>query len=255
MDMTKIGKWLVFINVSLSLVFLAWAIGLYTNQVNWNTPPSDGGQRVQGMVDELKAEITQLQAARDSAEERWHTGSVLVRALENERPQRNALYASALRSVQQGDVAQIRPPVRQVQIAPNGAVDLRIANWPPYQIDGQPALSLTGYRAALQERHAQIDDTHKQVTAVIGETERLTRQINGIDPPGGGERVTAEQKGLRLVLAKEQDVASHLRLEQEFLRSPITNFMIDTQLLQKRKAALTGRLGELGKTTALGRKN
>ena len=41
MDTTRIGKWLVFINVTLSLVFLAWAIGLYTNQVHWNTPAGD----------------------------------------------------------------------------------------------------------------------------------------------------------------------------------------------------------------------
>ena len=62
MDTTKLGKWLVFINVTLSLVFLAWAIGLYTNQVHWNTPPGDSGQRIQGMVDELKGEITQLKS-------------------------------------------------------------------------------------------------------------------------------------------------------------------------------------------------
>src|SRR5437660_12509342 len=116
MDMTKLGKWLVLINLTLSLVFLAWAVGLYTNQVNWNTPPADGGQRVQGMVDELKAEITQLAAARDSAEERWHSGTALVRALENERPARRQYYATLLRSVTQGDVAQIKPPVQQLEI-------------------------------------------------------------------------------------------------------------------------------------------
>ena len=60
--MTKLGKWLVLINVALSLVFLAWAVGLYSNHINWATPPSDGGQRVQGMVDELKDQITRLAA-------------------------------------------------------------------------------------------------------------------------------------------------------------------------------------------------
>src|SRR5437016_7475397 len=101
MNMTKLGKWLVFINVTLSLIFLAWAVGLYTNQVHWNTPPSDGGQRVQGMVDELKAEITQLAEAQKSAEERWHKGGELVRSLENERPRRLEYYATLLRSAQQ----------------------------------------------------------------------------------------------------------------------------------------------------------
>jgi hypothetical protein len=254
MNMTKLGKWLVFINLTLSLIFLAWAIGIYTNQVHWNAPPSDGGQRVQGLIEELNGEIKQLLDARKSAEERWHSGGDLVRALENERPRRNAFYATALRSVRQGDVPQLQPPVRHLQVAPNGAVDLRIASWPPYQIDGQPALSVAGYNNALKERAAQIDDAHKQVTAIIGETEKLTRQINGVDPPGGGERLTAEQKGLRVVLATEQEVAQKLRLEQEYLRSPITNFMIDTELLQKRFAALKARLGEVGSPAELGRR-
>src|SRR5439155_8533547 len=113
MNMTKLGKWLVFINLTLSLLFLAWAIGLYTNQVHWNTPPSDGGQKVQGMVKELQDEINQLANARTSAEERWNSGTVLVRALETERPQRNTYYATLLRSARFGDVAQIKPPVQQ----------------------------------------------------------------------------------------------------------------------------------------------
>src|SRR5437879_6199549 len=255
MNMTKLGKWLVFINVTLSLIFLAWAVGLYTNQVHWNTPPSDGGQRVQGMIEELNAEIKQLLDARNSAEERWHSGGALVRALENERPQRNAYYATLLRSVTQGDVAQIKPPVQQLEIAANGGVVAKLNGRPPYLLDGQPALSIAGYRDALTQRSAQIDATHKEVTGIIGETEKLTRQINGAEPPGGGERVTAEQKGLRGVLADEQKAAHKLRLEQEYLHSPITNFMIDTQLLKKRRAALTARLGELQNAEALGRKD
>jgi hypothetical protein len=255
MNMTKVGKWLVFINLTLSLIFLAWAVGLYTNQVHWNAPPSDGGQRIQGMVDELKAEIQQLATSRDSAEERWHSASALVRALETERPQRQAYYATLLRSVEKGDVAQIRPPVQQLEIAPNGGVVLKLNGRPPYLLDGQPALSVAGYNAALAERSAQIDATHKQVVSIIAETEKLTRQINGVDPPGGGERVTAEQKGLRKVLAEQENVAHQLRLEQEYLRSPLTNFMIDNQLLQKRHAALTARMGELQKAEALGRRD
>ena len=38
------------------------------------------------------------------------------------------------------------------------------------------------------------------------------------------------------------------------LRSPITNFMIDTQLLQKRSTALKSRLGEVGSSAELGRR-
>src|SRR5438105_15341796 len=125
MNTTQIGKWLVFINVTLSLIFLAGALGLYTNHVNWATPPSDGGQRVQGMVDELKAEIQTLVAAREAAEDGWHKGGQLVRALEGERPRRQEYYAALLRSVRQGDVADIKPPVQQLEFAQSGALVLK----------------------------------------------------------------------------------------------------------------------------------
>src|SRR5581483_10126700 len=96
-----------------------------------------------------------------------------------------------------------------------------------------------GYEAAKRERATQITAAERQVTVLISETERLTRQVIGIDPPGGGERITAEQ----------QKLAHDLRLEQEFLRSPLTNFTIETQLLRKRQAALSARLNELQRAT------
>src|SRR5262245_16002564 len=108
--MTKLGKWLVLINVMLSLVFLAWAVGLYSNRINWATPPSDSGQRVQGMVDELKEQITRLVAARDAADARWFDATGRVLALEMDRPARQKYYADLTRSVRQGDVAAIKPP-------------------------------------------------------------------------------------------------------------------------------------------------
>src|SRR2546423_15555973 len=108
--MTKLGKWLVVINVTLSLMFLAWAVGLYTNHINWATPPSDGGQRVQGMVEELKAEVTRLVAARDAADQRWYDSTARVVALETERPARQAYYADLMRSARRGGMAALKPP-------------------------------------------------------------------------------------------------------------------------------------------------
>jgi hypothetical protein len=253
--MTKLGKWLVLINVALSLMFLAWAVGLYSNHINWATPPSDSGQRVQGMVDELKEQITRLVAARDSADNRWFDATGRVLALEMERPARQKYYADLTRSVRQGDLAAINPPVQQLEFdRATGRVVLKPTGRPPVEIDGQPALSMAGYRAAIHDKTAQISAAQQQVTALVGETEKLTRQVTGFIPPGDGERVTAEQKGLRMVLAEQEKLAHDLRLEQDYLRSPLTNYAIQTDLLRKRQAALAARLDELKATTAVGRR-
>ena len=62
--MTRYGKILVFVNLALSVTFLAWSIGLVSNRIYWHTPPADGGEKVIGQVDQLKAQIKDLVEAR-----------------------------------------------------------------------------------------------------------------------------------------------------------------------------------------------
>src|SRR5207249_3245495 len=117
-----------------------------------------------------------------------------VQAREMERPARLRYFADLIRSVRQGDVADIKPPVQDLQFNQAGALVLQRTGRKPYEIDGQPALSIAGYHSTIRDKAAQITAAENQVTALIGETEKLTRQVTGVEPPGGGERVTAEQK-------------------------------------------------------------
>src|SRR5881397_3162559 len=95
MSKTTFGKTLTLVNLVLALVFVAWAVGLYTNQVPWITPPAMDGVRVQGLVDELKAQVDALVkpgGPRDSADARWADATLTVQALERERPTNLAVY-------------------------------------------------------------------------------------------------------------------------------------------------------------------
>jgi hypothetical protein len=249
--MTTTGKVLTIVNLVLALVFASWAIGLYVNAVPWHTPPATDGMRVQGLVAQLKDQVTSAGRASNAGINRWADSTLAVQALESERPKLQQIYAERIKSARRGNVAGINPPVQALEF--QGEHVKRTGA--PVQFDGEQALTFDSYAKAIQDKIKEINDAEDEVKKIVEDTKVLTLQIDGFDPPGGVERTTAEQKGLRRRLFELEKQADALRLEQEYLRSPLTNFTLETALLKKRQAALSTRLNELkGAGTAVGKR-
>ena len=248
--MTQTAKRLVFVNLVLSVVFVAWAVGLVTNPVPWHTPQAGDGPKVEGMVAQLQAEIKRLTAARDSAEVRWGDTYVELQQTERQRADAQRYEAALLRSARSGDVAEIKPPVQQLVF--NGSVlDVsKLSGRPPVAIPGtgDSALSIAEYHQKIQQTLDEIQKAQAEITRLMGETENLTKQINGVPAP---PPLTLEQKGLRVQIQEQAEMRHGLELEQQYLRSPLTYFTLQRDQLRQRQAALTTRLEEL-KTSATG---
>jgi septal ring factor EnvC (AmiA/AmiB activator) len=241
--MTQTAKTLVFVNLVLSVVFLAWAVGLLTNQVPWHNPPADEGPKVQGLVSALQDEIKRLVTARDSADLRWGDATVEVQQVEKRRADAQRYYADLLTSVRQGTVADIKPPVQQLAYA-GSAVDIsKRSGRPPVTINGENALSIAGYHQKIKQTLDEIDTNQQQVKDLIDQTQKLTDQINGTKPRPAA--LTAEEKGLRVQLMEQQELVHSLQLEQQYLRSPLTYYLLQREQLRQRQAALSARLDEL----------
>jgi septal ring factor EnvC (AmiA/AmiB activator) len=241
--MTQTAKTLVFVNLVLSVVFLAWAVGLLTNQVPWHNPPADEGPKVQGLVSALQDEIKRLVTARDSADLRWGDATVEVQQVEKRRADAQRYYADLLTSVRQGTVADIKPPVQQLVYA-GSAVDIsKRSGRPPVTINGENALSIAGYHQKIKQTLDEIDTNQQQVKDLIDQTQKLTDQINGTKPRPAA--LTAEEKGLRVQLMEQQELVHSLQLEQQYLRSPLTYYLLQREQLRQRQAALSARLDEL----------
>jgi outer membrane murein-binding lipoprotein Lpp len=246
--MTNLGKTLVLLNLVLSLVFVAWGVGLVTNQVPWNTPQSSDGARVQGMVETLQKEIERLRPAQQSADNRWTDGYVEVLQLEKQRPDNERLYADLLKSVRQGGVADINPPVQVLEFQPNGPLALKRSGRPPLTLNGQPSLPAAGYAQAIRDTLQKIQQAEDEVKRLNAETGQLTTQINGTKPRT--EAKTAAEKGLRVQLAEQEEMLKGLQLEQQYLHSPLTYTTLQTAQLRRRQAELAARLDELTKAAA-----
>jgi len=244
MNVTRLGKTLIFVNLGLSILFLGWAVGIYTQRLPW-APMTIDGEQVKGRVAELREQIQRLEAARDTADTRWNAATAQLIKLEIERPTRQNYYAEQMKIMTTGADnrnQRIEPALQQLDMA-NGVVQMKKTGRPAVQIDGKNALSVKGYTDTIDRQLKEHLDEQKKINGLVDEAKRLTLVINGTKPPA--EAITAEEKGLRGQLADQQWLKRSLQLEEQYLLTPLTNYQVETELLKKRQAALQERLKEL----------
>jgi hypothetical protein len=249
--MTRYAKLLILAHVGLSLMFVAWSYGLYTQQLPWMRGQYPDREKAQ--IDELTEQVRNLVEARDRADARWFAASRAAVTLEGELPRRRNFHEAQLKIATTGTDPAGRPvdnPVKQLALLPNGLVNLTQAGQ-PVQIGGKPALSLAGFRAAIEKTLDEIRDTKQKINKVVADTTALTDEINGTKPPD--QAVTAAEKGLRGQIKDAQQFTRNAVLEQEFLQSPVTNVTVELELLKRRQVALEARLKELAAAVFGGR--
>src|SRR5262245_39407833 len=105
-----IGKLLIVLHGAASLAVLAWAFGVYTHRIDWNTPPPQPGKETTpGLFDRQKAQADQYNIAVDKAYTRWSGNQFSVLALGGERYPRRTFYEGQLTLVKTGKYIQIGP--------------------------------------------------------------------------------------------------------------------------------------------------
>lgn len=236
--MSNLARNLIYAVSFLSFWFLAWSIGLYTNQQPWEKHiKTELSERIKGLVE-----------ARDRADARWADAMGKVAKLEAEIPARDAWYAERMRIASTGkdkDGKDVANPVTLVESA-EGLVQLKAGA--PFQIDGKPAFSIDGFKSAIDKQLNEIRETKLKINRVVAEAAALTLKINGTK--SAIDAITAEEKGMRGQLADAERVAKNAKLEQEYLQSPLTNDTVELELLRRRQVALEARLKELGTSSA-----
>src|SRR5688500_15873413 len=101
--MSTIGKVLVLLHGAAAITVLAWAIGVATNRIHWNTPPADSGKETgPGLYDRQKAQAAEYAVAVDRSYTRWTGNLNQVLVLEAERYPRRAFYNTHLYVMQYG---------------------------------------------------------------------------------------------------------------------------------------------------------
>lgn len=254
--MTTLGKLLTLLNVVLSLTFLTWATGLYTNQIFWHTPQNQEGQRVDGLVDQLGKRLQESLPVRDAAERRLANATARVAELEARRPTLLRDYADRLKSLRTGDVTDIQPPVQPLVFTqPDGKLDFKRTGQPGLEFEpGKPALSKAGYEKAIADKIKELAEVKQEINKTIDETEKLTVAITGTKD-NKVEAISESERGLRVRWEDAKELVKRYQLEQQFLRSPMTTVTLDNATLKRRQQQLQARLDELNNSSrTLGRR-
>ena len=246
--MTKLGKYLVFANLVLSLCFLGIAAGVATNRIDWPGTGKAGATEIKAGIALKTEEIKKFQEAASAAYTRYSAALPDLLKVEQDRPAKQTWYEDQLSILATGKDKADKPFAGQIG-------NLKYVNG-QLQIDpktGLPVLEPAG--ADLKPIPAMMDDLAnivgdekkniegdlpkemKKVANHMKEEERLTKEVNG-DPK-------EKTKGLRDLLAEEVAVEKNLQGELEYLRPLRYNRQVEAALLLKRQLSLKTRLDEL----------
>ncbi len=251
--MTKFAKGLIFLNLLLSMMFLGWSIGIYTQRVDWAPGRTLGGELIPekpGKLAKLKEDITSFVERRDPGEKNWLGKSVDVERAEKHRRDYQEWYANLLHATEDGkDLAgqELKPPFREL-VHDEKTNELKKDDAPvamKYVVDvnaeGKPVKEdelqyLEFYARQLKEVVDQLQEQQKKLEALIEEHRKLTEEVVGV--PG-------LTRGL---LGKRDDQLAYLHNcldEQRYLKPLLNNGSVEIVLLQRRNEALKARIKEL----------
>jgi hypothetical protein len=234
MNWTSIAKKLVFFNLVLSVIFAAWAAGIYTNRIDW---PGAGisGDKAEGEYNRREKEIRDLEKTAGLALARWQTATGFLKTLENQRPLSQSFYQSKLNSLNNNGDKPVTALVYQ-----NNKLVLD-ANGPAISApDGTSQLkSRNAYLTAFSKWETDIQNEIKKSKELMDKAEILTLEING--------NKMEKTKGLRDLLDELELAQRNTLAELEYLLPLRYNRKAEAELLQKRQASLNGRVNELNR--------
>jgi hypothetical protein len=246
--MTLFGKILVFFNLALSFVMLAWAVGFTTNAVDWVTPKTTP-EKAQGELYKLRDRIAPqggfgLWDGLKQAEARLRGSNAAVAAVEAPRDSKQRSdtnrwenqrwYAEQLKSLE----ASVNPVKEVVRREKEGDVvlDDKHPGRPLMQEAkdkfGKPIVGMAVYTKDLAETNEQIKEAISDLNKWIAEDADLTGKIGG-------------PKGLRVRLADEEEKRLRVLSEHEYLKPLLVNSQVEAELVHKRHRQLEARKAEL----------
>jgi hypothetical protein len=238
--MNFVGKLFVMLTFAGSLVFLALAIGVYSNHVEWK---GKDPKAAPGIVDRAQQKIDKLAYSRDRALARYAQAYSEVGKLEPERALRKLFYQAKFDMLSTGKDDKGNPvatPVQALEFDKQGVVQVRLIGGPATNLEfrGGPLLTLELVNQQRVAADKRILEEVAKIEAFQTELEALTVAMQGGPNTVG------------LIKEKEIQVDARKRAveQQEFLKPTLTNRYSEAVLLLKREAGLRKRLEQVEKS-------
>jgi hypothetical protein len=205
-----IGKTLVVFNVALSLVMIAFAVGIYTNRIDWGWRESQQelGTRIPSEIDKRSAAVKLFLNHRDQVE-------------------------AALNEAQQQLVKDDE--------------DWAISHLNQEQMLAEVEKAIVDKNKTYQELQAEGKKLQEQIGMELEKLSKLSTLIGGVMD---ADKKKKAKPGLTDLLEEENQLHHQLRKEIEVIRPFWVRKLLESQILVARREALEKRLNELtGKLT------
>ena len=253
--MRMFAKALLFLNLVLSMLFLGWGIGLYTQRLDWAPHKSiiKSVLNEEGAVDEksgrlyqMHEEIKTLVEARDLAEKRYNHDNFVLPDLDRRREELKAWYIDQKALAEFGRTAagvehKAAPVIKLVRDKDDPIGMLVMDKREPLKSREDVVKPLSYYKEEYDKLKREIDDVQIEIDKLVSENQKLTEEIAGI--PGKKRGLRGELEALTIYKGKFDDeilvlrpklVAQTINLEQQKLR---------LKELENRFKVLAGRAG------------
>ncbi len=227
--MTLAGKILVFANLMLSLGMAAWAMGLYTQRVNWtNTSTPEAGP---GELKKREDRITELSREVAIAERRHAEAKGRLADQHVHRTINNEQYRGYVDQITGTFInGQLQRPNDQTQVptlvngqtVPYGPKNPQLPQMEPAKDrTGAPLRSYFAYVIKLYETQQLIEAQSVNLAKANKDAEDRTEII-------------VLKPALRQLLENEQAKIARIEAEKERLKPLLVNSYVEIQLLVKR---------------------
>jgi hypothetical protein len=227
-NITQLGKYLTYALVVLSLAFAAWALGVYTQRIEWDKRLADQQKviREQGEGPIGVATNRLLIATRD------------VQRLEKQRPEDQAWYAEQLKLMDVGNqpVKVLAYDKGLLKTDQTGRPFLQDVAADKDNPNAQPLQSRKALEDAYADTLAKTQDEMKKIDGLAKEEQKLTQTLIGDG---------MQAKGLRGELAQQQEKRLQSLKEQGELEWKLYNRQEEVRLATKRQHELETRKQEL----------
>jgi hypothetical protein len=241
----NLGKALVLVTAALSLAFLAWAVAIYTQTLDWGwkDPRKELGERVPSEIDKRIAAVKQAAAFRARAEAGVKEGRVNLARAEDDYAGNVLLYRDKLAELRSAD-GKIDIRGLKYEKGVLGRKDQQRATSPPV-FDEKP---LPGLEKSTAGYLKELEDLQARLVAITGEIDNLIKKENELTVNLNGQKDEdgkVVKVGLYELLEREKKTQEQIRAESDYLQPLWVEELSQAQHLMERMSQLEKRLKEL----------
>jgi hypothetical protein len=245
--MNHVGKALVLVTAAVSLAFLAWAVAIYTQTIDWGwkDPRKELGERVPSEIDKRIAAVKEASTFRVRAEAGVKSGTANLARAEDDYAHNMLLYRDKLAELRGADGKITIKPLNYKQGVLQRTDNKRATAAPAFDEKPLPGVekSAAGYQKELDELNAKIVTITGELNDLIKKENELTSNLNGQKDEEG----KVVKVGMYELVEREKKTQDQIRAESDYLQPLWVQELDAAQYVLDRMGRLDNRLMELKK--------